>query len=198
MNNETVALPVTLSTDADALVRDLYEREGASLVRLARLFTDDRNAAEDLVQEAFIRLHRSAGRIRDASKAAPYLRSIVLNLARDHNRRGLVSLRHREALTPEQTAAAPEDAIVLTEDQDDFWEGTFLFSPGLLAVGIAAAAASFAYRTLPIWLGVFAVVVALGALAPWIGIVIFVLWVLATSIVEIIRALRPAVAADVR
>ena len=81
---------------------------------------------------------------------------------------------------------------------DFFWEGTFLFSPGLLAVGIAAAAASFAYRTLPIWLGVLAVVVTLGALAPWIGIIIFVLWVLATSIVEIIRALRPAVAADVR
>ena len=62
-------------------------------MRLARLFTDDRNAAEDLVQEAFIRLHRSADRIRDPSKAAPYLRSILLNLARDHNRRGLMSLR---------------------------------------------------------------------------------------------------------
>ena len=33
-------------------------------------------------------------RIVDRAKAAPYLRSIVLNLARDHNRRGLVSLRH--------------------------------------------------------------------------------------------------------
>ena len=65
---------------------------------------------------------RSAHRIRVASKAAPYLRSIVLNLARDHNRRGLVSLRHREALTPEQTAAAPEDVIVLTEDQDEVVE----------------------------------------------------------------------------
>lgn len=122
MSSEAAALPVTLSTDPDALVRDLYEREGPSLVRLARLFTDDRNAAEDLVQEAFIRLHRSAHRIRDASRAAPYLRSIVLNLARDHNRRGLVSLRHREALTPEQTTAAPEDAIVLTEAQDEVVE----------------------------------------------------------------------------
>ena len=81
---------------------------------------------------------------------------------------------------------------------DFFWESTFLFSPGLLAVGIAAAAASFAYRAVPVWLGVFAVVVALGALAPWVGIFIFVLWVLATSIVEIIRTLRPAIAADVR
>lgn len=38
---------------------------------------------------------RSLGRIEDPARAGAYLRSIVLNLARDHNRRGLVSLRHR-------------------------------------------------------------------------------------------------------
>jgi hypothetical protein len=74
---------------ADELVIRMFTQEAPSLVRLARLFTDDRNAAEDLVQEAFIRLHRSANRIEHADRAAPYLRSIVLNLARDHNRRGL-------------------------------------------------------------------------------------------------------------
>jgi len=35
-------------------------RKPSSLVRLARLFVDDRNAAEDLVQEAFIRLATQA------------------------------------------------------------------------------------------------------------------------------------------
>ncbi len=80
---------------------------------------------------------------------------------------------------------------------DFMWEGTFIFTPGLLAVGIAAAAASFINRTLPLWLGVFAVVVALGALAPWLGVFVFVAWVLATSIVELIRAFRPSTAAEV-
>ena len=84
--------------DRDALVASLFDQEGVRLVRLARLFTDDRNAAEDLVQEAFIRLHRAAHRLDDRNKAAPYLRSIVINLARDHNRRGLMSLRHQEAM----------------------------------------------------------------------------------------------------
>lgn len=84
---------------------------------MARLFTDDRNAAEDLVQEAFIRLHRSVDRIRDPDKAAPYLRSILLNLARDHNRRGLMSLRHAEALTPDSSPEAPEDRVILNDQQ---------------------------------------------------------------------------------
>ena len=100
--------------DVDALVVDLFHQEASSLVRLARLFVDDRNAAEDLVQEAFIRLARGGHRIRDPAKAPAYLRSIVLNLARDHNRRGLVSLRHH---LPQRRPAAVEDEIELREDQ---------------------------------------------------------------------------------
>lgn len=99
------------------MVTSLFAQEGTALVRLARLFTDDRNAAEDLVQEAFIRLHRSVDRIRDPEKAAPYLRSILLNLARDHNRRGLMSLRHSEAMTPESSPEAPEDRVILNDQQ---------------------------------------------------------------------------------
>jgi RNA polymerase sigma-70 factor (sigma-E family) len=106
---------VGAGVDAGALVVALFEQEGSSLVRLARLFVDDRNAAEDLVQEAFIRLARAAGRIHDPSKATAYLRSIVLNLARDHNRRGLVSLRHQ--LPFDEQRASIEDEIDLQDDQ---------------------------------------------------------------------------------
>ena len=113
--DQVVAAVVGL--DRDALVAALFEAEAARLVRLARLFTDDRNAAEDLVQEAFIRLHRAAHRITDPAKAAPYLRSIVVNLARDHNRRGLMSLRHQEALPAGSTPDAPEDVLVLDEER---------------------------------------------------------------------------------
>jgi len=100
------------TVDRQELVESLFASEGAALVRLARIFTDDRNAAEDLVQEAFIRLHRTAHRIRDLDRAAPYLRSIVLNLARDHNRRGLMSLRHQNSLHPVRDPIVPEDQII--------------------------------------------------------------------------------------
>ncbi len=107
--------PAAVAADLDRLLVELFETEGRSLVRLARLFVDDRNAAEDLVQEAFIRLARSASRIQDERKAPAYLRSIVLNLARDHNRRGLVSLRHRLPLEDER--AEEVDELVLRDDQ---------------------------------------------------------------------------------
>ena len=115
----SIMLSASVSATASGAVDDntrlliirLFQAEGRSLVRLARLFVDDRDAAEDLVQEAFLRLARSSDRIQDDSKAPAYLRSIVLNLARDHNRRGLVSLRHH--------AAAGHDLDVVVTSLDD-------------------------------------------------------------------------------
>jgi RNA polymerase sigma-70 factor (sigma-E family) len=104
------------TTVADsAMVTELFRVHGTSLVRMARLFVDDRNAAEDLVQEAFIRMSRAAHRVEDPAKAAAYLRSIVLNLCRDHNRRGLVSLRHHLPL--DDAVASSEDEVVVRDDQ---------------------------------------------------------------------------------
>lgn len=94
-------------TGAEALdLAALFDLEAASLTRLARFYVDDRTAAEDLVQEAFIRFARHRGRLRDPDRAVAYLRSIVINLARDHNRRGLVSLRHRPPAQPDAPSAA--------------------------------------------------------------------------------------------
>ena len=98
-----------------AFVERLYHDEAANLVRLARLFTDDRTGAEDIVQEAFIRLYRAADRIRDPVRSAAYLRSIVLNLARDHNRRGLMSLRHQDAMLDRRTPEEPYEHVVRSE-----------------------------------------------------------------------------------
>ena len=107
----------TISVEAEQLVVRLFHTEGRSLVRLARLFVDDRDAAEDIVQEAFLRLARHAGRIEEVDHAPAYLRSIVLNLARDHNRRGLVSLRHHSTLGREiDVVADSADQLVRSED----------------------------------------------------------------------------------
>ncbi len=87
-------------------VAAMFDAEAASLTRLARFYVDDKTAAEDLVQEAFIRFARHQGRLRERDRAAAYLRSIVINLARDHNRRGFVSWRHRPPAQPDVPSAA--------------------------------------------------------------------------------------------
>ena len=117
------------TADRDLIVAELFRIEGARLVRLARLFTDDRNAAEDLVQEAFIRLHRAAHRVHSPAKAAAYLRSIVINLARDHNRRGLMSLRHQEAVPRPGEPDMPDDAITMDEERTLLLEEVRALSP---------------------------------------------------------------------
>ncbi len=104
------------SEEGDRVVAHLFRAHATELVRMARLFVVDRNAAEDLVQEAFIRLSRSLGRVSDETKHVAYLRSIVLNLARDHNRRGLVSMRH-QAPTNDLDPKSVEDHLVGREDQ---------------------------------------------------------------------------------
>lgn len=101
--------------DLNRMLGQLFTEEATNLVRLARFFVDDRTAAEDLVQEAFIRLSRSAHRVQDQDKIKPYLRSIVLNLARDHNRRGLMSLRHRPPANPEPPGL--EDHVAADDDR---------------------------------------------------------------------------------
>ncbi|HEU4321325.1 MAG TPA: SigE family RNA polymerase sigma factor [Acidimicrobiia bacterium] len=117
----TVAAERSSWTAEDLARRDfvaaVYQAEAPSLVRLARLFTDDRAGAEDIVQEAFIRLFHAADRIEDPDKSVAYLRSIVLNLARDQNRRGLMSIRHQDAMVDHRTPEAPDEQVARTESQ---------------------------------------------------------------------------------
>jgi RNA polymerase sigma-70 factor (sigma-E family) len=74
-------------SDDEQLLIDLYRAHYASLVRLAILLADDNAAAEDLVQDAFVRLHGRWGRLRDPHAALPYLRTCVVNGGRSRLRR---------------------------------------------------------------------------------------------------------------
>ena len=60
----------------------LFRSQYWSMVRLAALLVDDPDSAEDVVQEAYLSLHRRQRSLRDPDKAVDYLRSAVLNLAR--------------------------------------------------------------------------------------------------------------------
>ncbi len=66
----------------------LYERRHADMVRFAAFLTGDVHAAEDVAQEAFVRLLDAWDRLDDPDRADAYLRATIVNLVRsDHRRR---------------------------------------------------------------------------------------------------------------
>jgi RNA polymerase sigma-70 factor (sigma-E family) len=65
----------------------LYAQHALGLTRLALVMIGDREGAEDVVQDAFLGLHRRFAGLRDPDKALVYLRSAVLNNSRSVLRR---------------------------------------------------------------------------------------------------------------
>jgi RNA polymerase sigma-70 factor (sigma-E family) len=74
--------PDSSALAADDFIKQLYEAHAVRMVRVAVLLLGDQPSAEDVVQEAFIALYRGLPRLRDRSKAVPYLRVAVVNGAR--------------------------------------------------------------------------------------------------------------------
>jgi RNA polymerase sigma-70 factor (sigma-E family) len=107
------------SVDRDAPARvdvpALYDRHWRPMVRLAVLLVDDVASAEDVVQDAFLALHRRSDALRDPDAAAGYLRASVVNLSRSVIRRRQTARRHVRVSEPEATPAA--DAEVLLRDE---------------------------------------------------------------------------------
>jgi len=73
--------------DASQAVTAIYQGHALGLTRLAFLMLGDRQAAEDVVQEAFCGLYRAWDRMSDHSHALGYVRSSVLNGCRSALRR---------------------------------------------------------------------------------------------------------------
>lgn len=92
-------------------LEDLYREHYRSLVRLASLLVDDVPTCEEVVQDAFVALHRRGVDGIEPARAPAYLRSAVLNGARSHLRKRQV--RRRLAPVPEPDASAGSDAAPL-------------------------------------------------------------------------------------
>jgi len=110
------------SARRDDRLADLFRAESAHAVNLAYLLTGERQLAEDLAQEAFIRV---AGRLREVDPDAfpAYLRRTVVNLVRSHYRHAGVRRRHAERIRieAEQRRAATEAASVAGHIDDQLW-----------------------------------------------------------------------------
>src|SRR5438105_4353777 len=78
---------------------ELYVRHADDAVRLAYLLTGDRALAEDLVQDAFVRLAGRLVHLRDPDAFDAYLRRTVVNLSNSYFRRKKVERAYLERAT---------------------------------------------------------------------------------------------------
>ncbi|MFK3985384.1 SigE family RNA polymerase sigma factor [Micromonospora sp. NPDC050397] len=86
---------------ADEAVTRLFAAHYRPLVRLAALLLHDREAAEEVVQDAYVALHAHWPRLREADRALAYLRVTVVNRSRS-------ALRHRQVVRAHLARTRPE------------------------------------------------------------------------------------------
>jgi RNA polymerase sigma-70 factor (sigma-E family) len=113
MNDVAACIAVTSGSDID--LPSLYRMHWRYLVRLSVLLVDDLASAEDVVQDAFLALHRRADGLRDPDAALAYLRTSVLNLSRSVIRRRQVARKHVKVAEPEAGPAADSDVLLRDE-----------------------------------------------------------------------------------
>ena len=92
----------------DSALSALFTERYAELTRLAYVMTGDRELAEDLAQDAFVRAWPKLDTLRSLEAAPAYLRTTLVNLVRQRFRRRMVEWRHRPPL-PEPVPAPDDD-----------------------------------------------------------------------------------------
>jgi RNA polymerase sigma-70 factor (sigma-E family) len=98
---------------------ELYLRHADAAVRLAYLLTGERAVAEDLVQDAFVKLAGRLVHLRDRDAFYAYLSRTIVNLAHSHHRRRRIErayLKRVQHAVPRETQG--DDPAV----REDLWE----------------------------------------------------------------------------
>ncbi len=96
-------------------VERLFRLEYRRLVGLARLLVDEVGQAEEVVQDAFVDLHRHWADLRDPSAGGAWLRTAVVNGSRGRLRRRATARRHLRSVEPPLTLG-PDEVAVLSDE----------------------------------------------------------------------------------
>ena len=95
---------------------EVFRCRRSELVRLGAFILGDRPAAEDVVQDVFLRMHQRRDRLADLDDPLPYLRGAAVNGCRSVLRRRLLIRRHADKDQPYPPLSA-EEAMLLSEDR---------------------------------------------------------------------------------
>lgn len=95
----------SVTTRGEPRLAGLYGRYAADTVRVAFLLTGEQHTAEDIVQDAFVRLFSRFQELRNPDAFETYLRRTVLNLSRDRFRRLKLERDHAARQTASVSSA---------------------------------------------------------------------------------------------
>lgn len=107
-----------MTSDDTVDLAELYRTHHLQMVRLARLLVDDLASAEDVVQEAFLGMHRNRASLRDSGAAVGYLRQAVVNQSRSMLRRRRTVRAHLKVAEPEIAPPADTDVLLAEEHRE--------------------------------------------------------------------------------
>jgi RNA polymerase sigma-70 factor (sigma-E family) len=98
-------------------MEELYAANAQRAGRLAYFLVGDRELAQDLVQEAFLKVFARWGNLRERQSFAAYLNRTIVNLARKTHRRRGVERRYLEKQSGREAVAPVRDY----ETTDELW-----------------------------------------------------------------------------
>jgi RNA polymerase sigma-70 factor (ECF subfamily) len=101
----------------DELVCTAYARHADALTRWLTTFTRQPALAEDLTQEAFVRLLLEVRAGRTPDDIGAWLHRVGRNLAVSRARRVAVANQHQEHVATPRPSATPETLVIAAEDE---------------------------------------------------------------------------------
>lgn len=98
---------------------EFYAAHADSAKRLAYLLTGDKELAEDIAQDAFVKMAGRLGGLRNRDASVAYLRQTVVNLSRSHFRRNRLERSYlwREATMHRMETVEGRDVL----EADSLW-----------------------------------------------------------------------------
>lgn len=121
-----VSTELARDTAAEGRLTELYIRHGPAAQRLAFLLTGDGAQAEDLVQEAFVRVVGRFGHLRVPDAFGTYLRRTMVNLHTSQLRRKRLE---RAWLERERHSAAPPPITTEIGAHEELWRAVLALPP---------------------------------------------------------------------
>ncbi|RCV52802.1 RNA polymerase sigma factor [Marinitenerispora sediminis] len=154
MRTDDDLLAAVAAGDQDAL-RALYDGHAAAMLRLLRRLTSDRGVAEEILQETWLAVWRSADRFRGEASVRGWLLGVARRQAHNRLRRSEPpAIDVAEAPEPADLGADVEARVLAAAGHDEIMAAIRELPPRLREVVVLALVEELPYRDVAEVLGV--------------------------------------------